>query len=317
LKEKDTTSSYPLLVILGPTASGKTRLAVHLAARLSGEIISADSRQVYRGMDIGTGKDLEEYELESEKVPYHLINILDAGEKYNLNEFVNDFTDVHRQVTESHKVPIVCGGTGLYIHALLQGYGFIKIPVDEVLRAELDTLTGDELLLRWNAMSSNAIFPADISTRKRLLRSIEVAEYLRENPQEVVNLNARQRFESVVFGLNPDVTLRRERISQRLQKRLENGLIEEVERLLAEGLAPEQLIYYGLEYKYVTQYLIGVMSFDAMKEKLETEIHRFAKRQMTFFRKMEKDGVKIHWLDDSMSESEKIIFISETYKEAR
>ncbi|CAG4997435.1 tRNA dimethylallyltransferase [Dyadobacter sp. CECT 9275] len=316
MKNNKDIPGQPLLVILGPTASGKTHLAVQLAARLKGEIISADSRQVYRGMDIGTGKDLDEYDLGNQKISFHLINIRDAGEKYNLNEFVNDFSIVYEKVTGNNKVPIVCGGTGLYIHALLQGYGFVKIPVDEHLRMQLDVLDTGELLIKWEESGKDLGFPADISTRKRLIRNIEIAQYLQRYPEEWIELNRQRQFKAVVFGLIPDVATRRVRISMRLETRLQNGLTEEIERLLSAGIKPEQLIYYGLEYKYVTQYMLGILAFDVMKEKLETEIHRFAKRQMTFFRKMERDGIKIHWLDDTMTENEKIIFVSKTYKAA-
>ena len=301
------------MVILGPTASGKTRLAVEVARVMSGEIISADSRQVYRGMDIGTGKDLHEYKGQGFDVPYHLIDILPAGEKYNLNEFLRDTEKACNDIISREKLPIVCGGTGLYIHALLMGYGSTSIPVNDELRSRLNELEKEDLMIWFNDINHFIDIPFDTSTRKRLIRSIEICEYLALFPDQVESVKHRRKFDAVVFGLNPSVELRRDRISKRLEQRLNEGLIEEVRGLLDSGLNSEQLIYYGLEYKYVTNYLTGILTFDEMKVKLETEIHRFAKRQMTFFRKMERDGIDIHWLDDSLSLSEKINNIKDTY----
>ncbi len=306
----------PLLVILGPTASGKTRLATRVAQEIGGEILSADSRQVYRQMDIGTGKDLEEYVVNGIPVPYHLINIREAGDKYNVNDFQHDFADSYQQTLANGHVPIVCGGTGFYIYALLKGHANDTVPVNELLRTELELLPTGQLTARFQASDSRYHALADISTRKRLIRALEIAAYLNEHPETDIDFGAASfTYPAQLFGLNPSVETRRERISKRLITRLKQGLIEEVQNLLNQGIAPDSLIYYGLEYKYVTLYLTGAMTFDEMHSKLETEIHRFAKRQMTFFRKMEKDGLKINWIPDEWSESEKIQFIIAHYRE--
>ncbi|CAG5074693.1 tRNA dimethylallyltransferase [Dyadobacter sp. CECT 9623] len=303
----------PLQVILGPTASGKTHLAVQVAAELDGEIISADSRQVYREMDIGTGKDLGEYQLAGKPVPYHLIDIADAGTQYNVNDYQHDFEKVYEGIASRNRVPILCGGSGFYIYALLKGHAYSAIPVNESLRAKLQELSNEQLLARFKTYSTDYQELADTSTRKRLIRAIEISEYLSADPaagNQFAKPDLAQQ--SIIFGLNPAVEIRRERISTRLNQRLENGLVEEVEQLLKK-LTPDQLIYYGLEYKYITLYLTGELDFATMKSKLETEIHRFAKRQMTFFRKMEKDGLAIHWLNDDWNERQKIEYIAQQY----
>ncbi len=284
-----------MIVILGPTASGKTHLATQLAYRIGGEIISADSRQVYRSMNIGTGKDLQEYVVDGEAIPYHLIDILDAGEKYNVHQFRQDVLQVVPRIQQRGRVPILCGGTGLYIQALLQGHQFTEIPVNNSLRHELESLSSDALLALFHEIPSLFSALADTSTRKRTIRAIEIATYLTQNPQHVFPKNLHLDYQ--VYGLNPPVEIRRQRITRRLQERLENGLIEEVQGLLNREILPETLIYYGLEYKFVTQYLLGDLPYDTMVQRLETEIHRFAKRQMTYFRKMERDGIVIRWLD--------------------
>ncbi|MCE7064883.1 tRNA (adenosine(37)-N6)-dimethylallyltransferase MiaA [Dyadobacter sp. CY326] len=309
-------SKTPLLVILGPTASGKTHIAVQVAAALNGEIISADSRQVYRKMDIGTGKDLAEYTLHGKHIPYHLIDILDAGQQYNVNDFQHDFENAYEQIAAKSHFPIVCGGTGFYILSLLKGHAYASIPGNELLRDELNEQPTDTLLERFETYNTPYQQVADTSTRKRLIRAIEISEYLQVNPTEGTEFIASPPvYDYIVFGLNPDVNVRRERISRRLQSRSENGMVEEVKSLLGSGLQPEQLIYYGLEYKYITLFLQGEMSYDEMVSRLETEIHRFAKRQMTYFRKMEKDGIVIHWLSDEYSEAEKIDQIVAGYQE--
>jgi tRNA dimethylallyltransferase len=309
-------ANTPLLVILGPTASGKTHLATRVAHEIGGEIISADSRQVYRQMDIGTGKDLEEYVVNGDNIPYHLINILDAGEKYNVNDFQNDFARSYQEIMAADHIPVVCGGTGFYIYALLKGHANDTVPVNGALRAELEMLSNEQLLARFHASQSRYHALADVSTRKRLIRALEIATFLNEHPEIEIDFGIESAvYPALIFGLDPPVETRRERISQRLTTRLKQGLIEEVQNLLNQGITSESLIYYGLEYKYVTLYLTGAMTFGEMHSKLETEIHRFAKRQMTFFRKMEKDGLKINWIPDEWTEAEKIRFIIEHYGE--
>ena len=306
----------PLLVILGPTASGKTHLATRVAHEIGGEILSADSRQVYRQMDIGTGKDLDEYIVNGEHIPYHLINICDAGEKYNVNDFQHDFADAYQQIQANGRIPIVCGGTGFYIYALLKGHANDTVPVNDALRGELEALSNEQLTVRFQASDSSYHALADISTRKRLIRALEIAAFLHDHPEtDIAFGDEANAYPSLIFGLNPPVETRRERISKRLSARLKQGLTEETQNLLNQGITSDSLIYYGLEYKYVTLYLTGAMTFEEMHSRLETEIHRFAKRQMTFFRKMEKDGLKINWIPDEWSESEKIRFIIAHYRE--
>lgn len=306
----------PLLVILGPTASGKTHLATRVAREIGGEVVSADSRQVYRQMDIGTGKDLEEYVVNGTHIPYHLINVRDAGDKYNVNDFQHDFSDAYRKILAANRIPVVCGGTGFYLYALLKGHANDTVPANEALRTELETLSTEQLLAKFHGSESPYHALADTSTRKRLIRALEIAAFLNDHPETPVDFGTESvAYPALLFGLNPPVETRRERISQRLTNRLNQGLIEEVQNLLNQGIDPNSLIYYGLEYKYVTLYLTGVMTFVEMHTKLETEIHRFAKRQMTFFRKMEKDGLIINWIPDEWPESEKIGFIIERYRE--
>ncbi|MEO6687080.1 MAG: tRNA (adenosine(37)-N6)-dimethylallyltransferase MiaA [Dyadobacter sp.] len=305
----------PLLIILGPTASGKTHLANQVSARIKGEILSVDSRQVYRGMNIGTGKDLEEYVVDGQRIPYHLIDILDAGEKYNVNLFQQDFKNSFSDIKSRNKIPVACGGTGFYFYALLKGHSYTDIPVDEELRERLGEISNEDLLLLFDKLPSSYQNLADTSTRKRLIRAIEISTFLGQNPEKEILLetNSATIYNPIVFGLNPPSEIRRERISRRLDYRLKNGLIEEVESLLKSGISTENLIYYGLEYKYVTQFLTGVLGYEEMNTKLETEIHRFAKRQMTFFRKMEKDGITVNWLDYNNDEEENIYRIITAY----
>ena len=284
----------PLIVILGPTACGKTRLATQLAAQVEGEIISADSRQVYRGMNIGTGKDLDEYVVDRKNIPYHLIDICDAGEAYHVHRFQVDFQTAFSDIQSRHHTPILCGGTGLYIESVLKQYQFTGIPVDETLRQQLETLSDEALLTRFNTTSSAYSSLADTSTRKRLVRAIEIATYLQTHSFETAPPTP---LHYQIFGLDIPVEERRTRITHRLHQRLRSGMIDEVQALLNQGLTPEQLIYYGLEYKFITEYLTGVLTYDTMVERLNVAIHQFAKRQMTFFRKMERDGLTIHWLD--------------------
>ncbi|KAB7731223.1 tRNA (adenosine(37)-N6)-dimethylallyltransferase MiaA [Rudanella paleaurantiibacter] len=289
-------NSSPLLVILGPTASGKTRLAVQVARLLEGEIISADSRQVYRGMDIGTGKDLDEYTTDNQTVPYHLIDVVNAGDDYNLHRYQQDFRRAVADIQNRGHRPIVCGGTGLYIEAVLKGHAYTAIPVNEPLRAALDTLTDEQLTHRFHDTPSAYSPVADTSTRKRLIRAVEISTYLNAHPNVQLGA-ATPAYEARLFGIDVPVELRRQRISTRLRHRLQHGMIEEVEQLLAQGVPAEKLVFYGLEYKFITQYLSGELDYNTMATRLETAIHQFAKRQMTFFRKMERDGLLIHWLD--------------------
>lgn len=286
--------SNPLLVILGPTASGKTRLAVAVANELEGEIISADSRQVFKGMDIGTGKDLNEYQVNGKTIPHHLIDIKNAGDRYQVNAFKEDFYTAFEEIRKNGHLPILCGGTGMYIHSLLQNHELTAVPVNETLRLELLQFSKAELQQKIDHYPEHLRSHVDYSSAKRLVRAIEIAEYLNQNPLQTIE---RPKFDSLVIGLESEVETRRKRIIDRLELRLKNGLIEEVEGLIKDGVSTEMLTFYGLEYKFVVAHLNGELDFATLKERLGTAICQFAKRQMTFFRKMEKDGVKIHWLN--------------------
>lgn len=283
----------PLLVILGPTAIGKTKLAVALADEFNGEIISADSRQVFKRMDIGTGKDLSDYRLHHKEIPYHLINIKDPGEKYHVNAFKEDFYTAFAQIIAAKKLPILCGGTGMYIHSLLQNHELTAVPTNETLRTDLSSFSKTALQECLMKYPENLRLKADFSSTKRLIRAIEIADYLSHQQLEKI---VRPGFEPLIIGLESELTTRRKRIFDRLDLRLKSGLIEEVEQLLVEGVTNEMLIFYGLEYKFVAAYLSGAYTMDVLKERLGTAICQFAKRQLTFFRKMEKDGIKINWL---------------------
>ncbi|WP_316800313.1 tRNA (adenosine(37)-N6)-dimethylallyltransferase MiaA [Pedobacter frigidisoli] len=281
-----------LIIILGATASGKTRLAVQVAHALNSEIISADSRQVFRKMDIGTGKDLSEYLLGSRNIPYHLINILDAGERYHVDAFKNDFYQAFESITAKGKIPVLCGGTGMYIHSLLQNQAFTAVPVNEALRKELDLLSKETLQ---TMISKSQHLPlVDLSSKKRLIRAIEIETFLQSNTLEAVE---RPELRPMVFGLKSEVNLTRSKILKRLDDRFDQGMIAEVEALLAEGITTDMLVFYGLEYKFIAQYLGGLLDFDELRNKLGIAICQYAKRQNTFFRKMERDGVTINWLN--------------------
>jgi tRNA dimethylallyltransferase len=289
-----------MLVILGPTACGKTRLAVRLAQRLNGEIISADSRQVYRGMDIGTGKDLTEYVLDGEAIPYHLIDVVAAGDAYNVSRYQHDYNAALTDILGRNKLPILCGGTGFYIEAVLKNYEFTHLPINEPLREALATQTDDELRLLFQKLPSAYSPLADISTRKRLIRAIEIAQHLHSKlglGWTHKNDSRIQSFNHSIYGLSLPVETRRAYITARLRERLQNGMVAEVTNLLNNGVAAEQLIFYGLEYKFLTQYVQGQLDYNTLFERLNVAIHQFAKRQMTYFRKMERDGFVIHWLD--------------------
>lgn len=295
----DSQQKMPLITLLGPTASGKTHLAVKLAAELDAEIISGDSRQVYRGMDIGTGKDLSEYTLDGRQIPFHLIDIADAGYKYNVFEYQRDFLQVWQNVRSP---AVLCGGTGLYIESVLRGYRLVPVPANPALREELEKRSLDELtkLLASYKQLHNT---TDVDTVKRAVRAIEIEEYYLQNPTLDANF---PKIDSIVFGLNLDREIRRERITQRLKSRLDEGMVAEVEGLIQRGIPVEDLIYYGLEYKYLSLYVQGVLTFDQMFAQLEIAIHQFAKRQMTWFRGMETRGIHIHWLDALASAQENI-----------
>ena len=291
----------PLLIILGPTASGKTKLAVKLAEALKGEIISADSRQIYRGMDIGTGKDLSEYEVNGKVIPYHLIDIKQAGERYNANEFKEDFFAVFQKLTDKGVLPILCGGTGMYVHSILQNHEYTAIPVNSGLRDSLKELGNELLRNKLSTYPSEFTKQADHSSHKRMIRAIEIAEYLMHNDLQSIE---RPLINPLVIGLTSDVELRRQKVINRLELRFNEGMIDEVKKLIAEGVTKEDLVFYGLEYKFIAAYLFDELSYSELKERLATAICQFAKRQMTFFRKMEKDGVKINWFNTELNPDE-------------
>ena len=293
----------PMITILGPTASGKTPVAARLAAEIGGEVISADSRQVYRRMDIGTGKDLADYGA----VPYHLIDIREPGTKYNLFEYQQDFFDVYQEIRRRGAVPILCGGTGLYIEAVLKGYHLSPVPQNQALR---DSLEGKslaeltEMLKELKARNgSNMHNTTDVDSCQRAIRAIEIETYNLEHPMPRRELPP---VESLIIGINIDRELRREKITRRLKARLEEGMVDEVQALLDEGIPAEDLIYYGLEYKFLTEYLTGQLTYDEMFNRLEIAIHQFAKRQMTWFRGMERRGFQIHWIDATLPMEQKV-----------
>ena len=295
-----------LITILGPTASGKTPLAAALADRLGTEIISGDSRQVYRRMDLGTGKDLVDYTVEGRQVPYHLIDIVEPGYKYNVFEYQRDFLKAYQEITAKNKLPILCGGTGMYIESVLKGYRLLPVPENPELRGSLEGKSLKELtgILEGYKKLHNS---TDVDTAKRAIRAIEIEEYYKQQPAEYREFPS---LKSLIIGVDIDRELRREKITRRLKQRLDEGMVEEVRGLLAEGIDPENLIYYGLEYKFLTQYAIGELTFDEMFHQLETAIHQFAKRQMTWFRGMERRGFTIHWLDATLPMEEKIEHIT-------
>lgn len=301
---------YDLLAVIGPTASGKTAFAVRLALALGGEVISADSRQVYRGMDIGTGKDLEEYVVEGQQVPCHLVDIVEAGYKYNVFEYQADFLRVWEDCRRRGVVPVLCGGSGLYVEAVLKGYKLLAVPVNEELRASLEGVPLPELAARL-ATYKKLHNTTEIDTPKRAIRAIEIEEYYRTHPYEEKDF---PQLRPLIVGMEVSREVRRERITRRLHERLEQGMVEEVRQLLDSGVAPEDLIYYGLEYKYLTLYLTGKLSYDAMVEQLNVAIHQFAKRQMTWFRKMEREGFEIRWLDAGLPLEERVERVKEWWE---
>lgn len=297
----------PMITILGPTASGKTDIAAHLAAELSAEIISADSRQVYRRMDIGTGKDLADYVVDGKPVPYHLIDIVEPGTKYNLFEYQRDFLEAYDDIRSRGKNVILCGGTGLYIESVLKGYRLIPVPENKELRHELEGKSLLELsiiLERLKAENhSNMHNSTDVDTPKRAIRAIEIEMAYKEAPVEERTF---PKIDNVIIGVGIDRDLRRRKITQRLDQRLKEGMVDEVKSLLDSDIPADDLIYYGLEYKFVTEYILGKSTFEEMHRSLEIAIHQFAKRQMTWFRGMERRGFTIHWIDAADSMEEKI-----------
>ena len=288
-----------LYVITGPTASGKTSKAVALAKAINAEIISADSRQIYRGMDIGTGKDLEEYG----DIPYHLIDICNAGYRYNLFEYIRDYKSAYDNIKARGKNIILCGGTGLYIESILKGIELPPVPENTELRKELANKSLSELteILRQMKTLHNV---TDVDNCKRAIRAIEIQQYYHDNPEIQIKTTPHPLKNALVIGIEIDRENRRNKISQRLRQRLDSGMVEEIRSLIDNGISPDDLIYYGLEYKYVTQYVIGQISYDEMFSQLEIAIHQFAKRQMTWFRGMERRGTRIHWLPFDMNNDE-------------
>lgn len=301
-----------MITILGPTASGKTSIAAALAGRIGGEIISADSRQVYRRMDIGTGKDLADYEVGGKHIPYHLIDIAEPGYKYNLFEYQRDFHTAYDDITSRGRTPVLCGGTGLYIEAVLNGYALSPVPQNQKLRDSLSAKSLDELTAMLKALKeqtgSNMHNRSDVDTVQRAIRAIEIETYNLQHPTPEREMPG---ISSLVIGVDVDRETRRRRISDRLEARLHEGMIDEVKGLLAEGVSAESLMYYGLEYKFVTEYVTGKTTYNDMLSRLEIAIHQFAKRQMTWFRGMERRGIHINWIDASLPMDDKVEQIME------
>lgn len=293
---------YDILVITGPTASGKTALAAAVAGRIEGEIISADSRQVYRSMDIGTGKDYDDYLVEGKRIPVHLIDIADPGYKYNVFEYQRDFLEIYNDLKKRDIFPVLCGGSGMYIDSIVSGYRMFEVPPDAELRQLLEKKTMEDLV---DILSSYKKLhnKTDIDTKKRVIRAIEIEEYNRSGKCGQTLL---PELKYLIAGVRLERDTRRRRISERLKKRFDGGMIDEVKRLLDRGISEENLIWYGLEYKYITLYLKGKMDYDTMFRELEIAIHRFAKRQMTWFRGMERKGIVIHWIDGELPLEEKV-----------
>lgn len=295
-------NNYELITIIGPTASGKTAFAAALAARLDTEIISGDSRQVYRSMDIGTGKDLADYVVDGKQIPYHLIDICNPGDKYNVFEYQHDFHKAFEEIRKKGKLPILCGGTGMYIESVLRGFKLLDVPQNPALR---ESLKGKSLAELEQILASYKVLhnKTDVDSAQRAIRAIEIEEFYKT---EAPDKREYAPINSLIIGVDIDRELRREKISRRLRARLDEGMVDEVRAILATGVKPEDLIYYGLEYKFLTLYIIGQLTYDEMISQLEIAIHQFAKRQMTWFRGMERRGLHIHWLDATLSTDEKI-----------
>lgn len=302
---------YDLIAILGPTASGKTPFAAALAAELDTEIISADSRQIYRSMDLGTGKDIADYTVNGKQIPYHLIDIADPGYKYNVFEYQRDFLAAYETIKQKGRLPVLCGGTGMYLESVLKGYKLLPVPENQELRERLADKSLEELtgIL---AGYKNLHNSTDVDTAKRAIRAIEIEEYYAHTP---VDERAFPQLHSLIIGVDIDRELRREKITRRLRQRLDEGMVDEVHRLIDQGIPPDDLIYYGLEYKYLTLHVIGQLSYEEMFGQLEIAIHQFAKRQMTWFRGMERRGFTIHWIDARWPMEEKIDFVKSKLKE--
>jgi len=295
-------SPLNLITILGPTAAGKTSFAAHLARVSNSEIISGDSRQVYKDMNLGTGKDYQDYIVDGVQVPYHLIDIAEAGYKYNVYEYQHDFLMVYEQIRKRQKNAILCGGTGMYIDAILRGYKLVSVPTNDTLRAELQAKSDEEIvemLKSYKTLHNQT----DIDTRKRMIRALEIEVYYSHHEKEDRSFPA---IHPLIIGVNIDRNSRRQKITQRLKSRLAEGMLDEVQKLIDKGISPDDLIYYGLEYKYLTLHLTGKLSYNDMFEELNTAIHQFAKRQMTWFRGMERKGVEIHWIDALAHIDEKV-----------
>lgn len=302
---------YDLIAILGPTASGKTPFAAALAAELDTEIISADSRQIYRGMDLGTGKDLVDYTVNGRQIPYHLIDIVEPGYKYNVFEYQRDFLKSYEAIKQKRRLPVLCGGTGMYLESVLKGYKLMPVPENSELRTRLADKSLEELteiLQQYKTLHNST----DVDTVKRAIRAIEIEEYYAAHP---VDERDFPQLNSLIIGVDIDRELRREKITRRLKQRLEDGMVDEVKRLLTQGIKAEDLIYYGLEYKYLTLYAIGELSYEEMFKQLEIAIHQFAKRQMTWFRGMERRGFTINWIDATRPMEEKIAFVKQKLEE--
>lgn len=295
-------NNYELITIIGPTASGKTAFAAALAARLDTEIISGDSRQVYRSMDIGTGKDLADYMVDGKQIPYHLIDICNPGDKYNVFEYQHDFHKAFEEIQKKGKLPILCGGTGMYIESVLRGFKLLDVPQNPALR---ESLKGKSLAELEQILASYKVLhnKTDVDSAQRAIRAIEIEEFYKT---EAPDKREYAPINSLIIGVDIDRELRREKISRRLRARLDEGMVDEVRAILSTGVKPEDLIYYGLEYKFLTLYIIGQLTYDEMISQLEIAIHQFAKRQMTWFRGMERRGLHIHWLDATLSTDEKI-----------
>ena len=293
---------YNLIVILGPTASGKTAVAAKLASSIDGEIISADSRQVYKHLNLGTGKDYADYMIDGKLIPYHMIDVAEAGSQYNVYEYQKDFVRVFEDIGKRGKTPVLCGGSGLYIEAVIQGYKLIQVPVNQSLRDQLEQKTLEELIIILTSYK-NIHNNSNTANKKRAIRAIEIEEYYRHHPEIDVSY---PEINPLLIGVKYDRATERRRITERLKHRLQAGMIEEVEFLLKNGVTSEQLIYYGLEYKFLTRYLINEITYEEMFSGLNTAIHQFSKRQMTWFRRMELQGMKIHWIDGYLPIEEKM-----------
>ncbi len=293
---------FDLITILGHTAGGKTAFAANLAFGVGGEIISADSRQVYRGMDIGTGKDYADYMVEDVRIPVHLVDLIEAGYEYNVYLFKHDFLRAYTDISDRNLIPILCGGTGLYIESVLRNYKMIDVPVNDPLRADLELKSFEELkgILRLYGPLHNV---TDTGNRKRIIRAIEIGMFQATQPEED---EKERELNPIILGIRFERTMRRKRITDRLKERLENGMVEEVERLMAEGVSAEKMEYYGLEYKWVSKYILKELTYEDMFNKLNTAIHQFAKRQMTYFRGMERRGLNIHWIEGQLPMEDKV-----------